>query len=86
MTGADRKAAFLVVAYSAKFAADTLYVEPPRPLEPTDDNLRKILAECVRPPREHHLPLIRQQFLRDYGKALERITAITKPGLFEVTL
>jgi hypothetical protein len=45
--------------YAAKFRADTVGLEPPQPLPPTDENLARVLNRCVRPARAEEYPAIR---------------------------
>jgi hypothetical protein len=51
---------------AAKFAADTILSEPPRPLEPTDANLAAVLAGCVIPPGWGLYDAIRAVFAARY--------------------
>lgn len=46
--------------YAAKFRAETVLCEPPDYLEPTDENLTKVLGRCSFPPPLAIYPLIRQ--------------------------
>lgn len=56
-----------MVAYAAKFAAQSVCAEPPVWIEPTVHNLERELAGCVRPPKAHELTAIAQEFLRSYS-------------------
>lgn len=54
-------------AYAAKFAADTIKMEPPQTVPPTTGNLANYLARCARSPRHDELEPIRQAFLAEYS-------------------
>jgi hypothetical protein len=61
-TPADkRRAEQRARSYAAKFRAETVLGEPPREVEPTDDNLRRILSHggLVRPAKRAEYPAIR---------------------------
>lgn len=54
--------------YAAKFAAETVYYEPPRWENPTDEAFAARFAGCVRVPASDMYPLIREAFLAEYGQ------------------
>lgn len=49
-----------IAGYASKFRAETVLVEPPVLVEPTDENLARIFANCVRPARPEDYDAIRQ--------------------------
>jgi hypothetical protein len=57
MTTIDRRAQ----GYAAKFRAETIRQEPPAHVEPTDENLARIVSRpsIVRPARPEEYPAIR---------------------------
>lgn len=68
---------------AAKFAAETVSMEPPRYVEPTDENLSRLFAGCVKPPPVDLHDDIRAAFAREYAAKIVQVAAPTpKPVSF----